>query len=332
MKILIVEDNFDHQELMTFALKDHDTSWTMEAVGSSNDLIDRLDHLDGYGLVILDYSLPGEDGLELLHQIKQREDPPPVIMVTGRGDEETAVSVMKAGAFDYLIKGNDYLTRLPIMAKRAVDAHQLIIDRQFAEEELRKSEQRYRHLVEKAPTGILSTDLDGNIQEVNPRLLEILGSPSAEETKKINLFDFNPLKEAGVTEIFKKCIETGQSLDASHPYTSKWGKTSFLRYHLSPIHDMDENIIGVQANVIDISKRMEAQIELEKLNEELEERVLERTRDLETLVSAMAGREVRMAELKKVIKKLRKQLQDEGHDPIADDPLNNPDYFVDNDN
>ncbi len=56
--------------------------------------------------------------------------------------------------------------------------------------------------------------------------------------------------------------------------------------------------------------------------DELEVRVLERTGELRTMVNAMAGREVRMAELKKVIKKLRRQLESSGMIPIADDPLN----------
>lgn len=332
MKILIVEDNPDHRELMTLALREYDTSWEIETVSSSIETLAKMEKMPEYRLVLLDYSLPGEDGLELLLKIIHSENPPPVIMVTGRGDEETAVSVMKAGAYDYIVKGSDYLTRLPVMAKRAIEAHQLISDRMRTEEELRKSEQRYRNLVENAPTGILSIDLDGNIQEVNPRLLEILGSPSAEETKKINLFEFQPLIAAGAADSFKACIKTGQPLDASHPYTSKWDKTSYLRYHLNPILDIEGEIIGVQANVIDISKRMAAQRELEKLNEDLEERVRDRTSDLETLVGAMAGREVRMADLKEVIIKLRKQILEAGIIPAADDPLNDPDYFSNKDN
>ncbi|MBT3391403.1 MAG: GAF domain-containing protein, partial [Chloroflexi bacterium] len=60
---------------------------------------------------------------------------------------------------------------------------------------------------------------------------------------------------------------------------------------------------------------------------ELEKRVAERTKELQTLVNLMAGREVRMAELKKTIKKLRKQLVDAGMEPIANDPLLEPGYF-----
>jgi len=62
--------------------------------------------------------------------------------------------------------------------------------------------------------------------------------------------------------------------------------------------------------------------QIQRHADELEERVTERTQDLRTMVTAMAGREVRMAELKKVITKLHHQIESAGMTPIADDPLN----------
>ena len=60
---------------------------------------------------------------------------------------------------------------------------------------------------------------------------------------------------------------------------------------------------------------------LEKHHEHLEELVAERTVELSKLVNAMTGREVRMAELKGAIRKLRAQLEEAGLEPVADDPL-----------
>jgi len=53
----------------------------------------------------------------------------------------------------------------------------------------------------------------------------------------------------------------------------------------------------------------------------LEQRVSDRTDELQTTINLMAGREVRMADLKKVILKLRHQLMESGLDPVANDPL-----------
>ncbi len=61
--------------------------------------------------------------------------------------------------------------------------------------------------------------------------------------------------------------------------------------------------------------------QLEEHAAHLEERVDERTKKLQIMVNAMAGREVRMAELKRVIKQLRAQIVDAGMSPVADDPL-----------
>ncbi len=226
----------------------------------------------------------------------------------------------------------DYLARLPVVAQRAVEAHRLKVDRQRALDQLKESEERYRNLVENAPTGILTVDLHGNIQDVNPTLLEILGSPSAKETRKINFFEYKPLIEAGISADIKACLEEGIMIEASRPYTSNWGISNHLRYHLIPIRDANQNITGVQANVVNITKQVQAQQALETLNVELEDRVAKRTHDLNIMVNAMAGREVRMAELKKVIKKLRTQLQKAGLEPIADDPLLEVNYSSDTSN
>ena len=65
----------------------------------------------------------------------------------------------------------------------------------------------------------------------------------------------------------------------------------------------------------------ELQQEIQQHSDDLEERVEERTAELKKLIKLMAGREVRMSELKTVIKKLRAQLNDAGITPVADDPL-----------
>lgn len=72
---------------------------------------------------------------------------------------------------------------------------------------------------------------------------------------------------------------------------------------------------------VDVTDRLENERKISRLNENLERRVRERTEELHRTVDLMAGREIRMAELKDVIHALREQLLEAGMEPKASDPL-----------
>lgn len=137
MKILIVEDNPDHAELVRLALKPHFEVCLLE---SGEDVLQYLEGLEGNegiagleGLegntwpaaILLDYLLPGIDGLAVFERIKKKEYDIPVIMVTGQGDEGIAVEAMKKGAYDYVVKSGDYRAVLPSVIYRAVKQREM---------------------------------------------------------------------------------------------------------------------------------------------------------------------------------------------------------------
>ncbi|MBD3245334.1 MAG: PAS domain S-box protein [Candidatus Moranbacteria bacterium] len=148
-----------------------------------------------------------------------------------------------------------------------------ITDRKQILKDLMESEKKYRMLMENAPIGIISVDLKGRIMEVNTKLLNILGSPSAKETKKINILTFPFLVKAGISQDFKKCIKTHKPVIGQRPYTSKWGKKIYFSYHIKPLYDEKNKnqMIGVEALMEDISARKKAQFMLEKSNKKYRE-------------------------------------------------------------
>ncbi|MEQ8175237.1 MAG: HD domain-containing phosphohydrolase [Syntrophomonadaceae bacterium] len=128
-----------------------------------------------------------------------------------------------------------------------------------AEEKLRQSEQRYRQLVQNAPLGIITVNVEFQIIDINPKMLDILGAPSLEAIGAIDIASFPPLQESGVIENCAKCMANGVPIVSEHLYTSRWGKTAYLRYHMAPLHDDSGQITGIQAMVEDFSARQMAE-------------------------------------------------------------------------
>ena len=94
------------------------------------------------------------------------------------------------------------------------------------------------------------------------------------------------------------------------------------------VHEKCEHIKNQQGEVVrslgmvqDITERVRVREELRDHRKQLEREVRKRTAELQQMVNAMAGREVRMADLKRVVEKLREQIIEAGMEPVADDPL-----------
>jgi PAS domain S-box-containing protein len=128
-----------------------------------------------YDAVVIDHLMPGCTGLEVLHTLDERGPLPPTIMVTGAGDERTAVEAMKLGADDYLVKdvGGGHLSLLPTIIDRVREKRQLIKERQEALDALRESERLYRTLVETTADAIVLHDEEGRITFANRAALAL---------------------------------------------------------------------------------------------------------------------------------------------------------------
>ncbi len=101
-----------------------DTTHTVELVSDSVEGLRRIDE-GPYDVVVLDIKMPRLDGIEILHDVKERHPDIEVIMVTGLSEVQTAVQAMKLGAFDYLSKPFDP-DELKHVVERALERRNLL--------------------------------------------------------------------------------------------------------------------------------------------------------------------------------------------------------------
>jgi PAS domain S-box-containing protein len=147
----------------------------------------------------------------------------------------------------------------------------LIAERKKAEEQLRQSEQKFRLLFENSPLGIYIANADGSIEEGNEALLEILGSPSLEATKKINVLTYEPLVGNGYAKTYKRCIKENKVLVSELPYKSKWGKDIYLSSYLVPLEGPSGKVEKVFTLMEDITQRKEIEKALKETADELKQ-------------------------------------------------------------
>jgi len=125
MRILYVEDDLRDADLTKRSLAKAAPHLQLETVSSISEALDRLTRLDTapLDLVLTDVHLRDGDGLSLLAHIRQNALPLAVVIVTGLGDEDTAVTALKARADDYVVKRTGYLDRLPLLLESAFNHH-----------------------------------------------------------------------------------------------------------------------------------------------------------------------------------------------------------------
>lgn len=117
-KILIVEDEQALTDIMTDTLDAE--GFLIDSVGNGDEAIAQL-KFSKYDLIILDWSLPGADGLSVLKSFRATSGTTPVLMLTGRNEIEDRVKGLESGADDYLTKPfhmKELLARIKALLRR----------------------------------------------------------------------------------------------------------------------------------------------------------------------------------------------------------------------
>lgn len=282
IRILFVEDVPADMELAEIELLKEGIRFLSVRVDTKAEFLNQLDKFQP-DIILTDYVMPSFDGMEVIALTLALKPYIPVIVVTGSINEETAVSCMKAGASDYLLK--DKLLRLPFAVNEALVRKANKTSRYQAQAALLKSEERFKAISEVTGEFIWEVDQDGMYTYVNRMSVEALGYTSAEIVGKVHFYDFfleeekEEIKAAAFSVFDRK--ETFRAF--RNKIRHKDGRILVLETTGTPILDNSGDILGYRGVDRDVTERVKAEELLKSKNEMLGKTVKQRNLELKHL-------------------------------------------------
>jgi len=139
LAVLLVDDEAPFVEMVARELtEEHGYKTTVAMSGAG--AVDLLQQDSGrFNVILLDYDMPGMDGLQFLQWLRQRDIETPVIVLTGAGSEAVAVQAMKLGAYDYVRKEQIDLPHLAHLVRATHERRLFRIARAIEEERTRET-------------------------------------------------------------------------------------------------------------------------------------------------------------------------------------------------
>jgi len=279
LRLLIVDDSKEDADELLSVLGPAGYEPSYEIVDASPAMRTALEHQD-WDLITSDCAMPQFSAMAALALAAEICPHTPFIVVSGESDLDSAVSLMKGGARDYIRK--DKLTRLVPTIEEVMREVAVELDHERAEKSLRVSESRYRRLFDTAQDGILILDAQtGQITDVNPYLVKMLGYPKEDFMGK-KLWEIGTFKDSEASKSTFLALQT----------------QGYVRYEDLPLQTSDERRIDVefvsnvymvgdekviQCNIRNITRRKDAEAKIRDLNTELEQQLHDRGVQLEVL-------------------------------------------------
>lgn len=210
LKILILEDVNDDVGLVQYTLKKTGLQFDLHQVDTREEFTQSL-HDYQPDVILSDHSLPAFNSIEAMKICKQLKLPVPFILVTGSVSEEFAVTCLKEGADDYVLKSN--LTRLPLAIDNALRQRKYLADQKKSEITLRNQYAALVKINQEMDSFIYS--VSHNIRAPLASVMGLLSLVSDEDKKRDSYFVeyFNMMARSvdKLDETIKEILEYSQN-------------------------------------------------------------------------------------------------------------------------
>lgn len=276
LRVLIVEDSKFDARVLIGELENGGYRLDHELVDNPEDMRAAL-RKKPWDIVISDFVMPNFSGMDAIRILQESGLDIPIIIVSGKIGEDTAVESMKAGAHDYIIKGN--LARLiPAIERELFEAEERR-KRKRVEAELKSTKEKLESFINNTSDAIIIIDMEKKIMQVNKGFEKIYGWTAAEAIGiKLPTIPDNIMPE---TEKLLAEVKSGKVITAHETIRRRKDMTLFdVSETISPIKDAGGKVVAFAGISRDITERKRAEeqtmcslLEKETLLREIHHRV-----------------------------------------------------------
>lgn len=229
-------------------------------------------------LVIADQRMPSISGLEFLSMIKKLNPLIPTILLTGYTDYDVLKKAFnEVGVHKYVNKPFDP-DNMSTMIELAVETYHLKLKQEQMQSVLQESEAKFRGIFNSMADVFVRVNNDSIIEVISPSIEELAGYKPAELIgRNVEVLYKNPESRKQLVE---KINKDGFYRGAETILLTKSGEEKYISSTSKRFYDENGNIKGIESIVIDVNERKKMTHQLKELNEELENKVIERTREL----------------------------------------------------
>src|SRR4029079_5026736 len=204
-RILIVDDEAEITEILADLLSEE---YECLRAGSAEQALTEL-RGSHFQLVISDITMPGMSGLQMIPHVKEFSPDTVVVMISGMQTVESAISALRVGAFDYLMKPFD-LRQVEAFVKRAVEHHDLVVAKQRYENHLEELVEQRTAELDRA-----LNSLEGAYRSTLQALtaaLETRDSQTHGHSERVVTYSLRLGREYGLNSVEMKSLEFGSLL------------------------------------------------------------------------------------------------------------------------
>jgi PAS domain S-box-containing protein len=289
LRLLLVEDDRDSGASLRLMIEKRGAlvSWVRTAEEALHEWAGGL-----FDIIVSDIRLGGMSGVDLLRHIREKSPAFPFILLTGHDSLETAIRAVKLGANDYLLKPLDEIEVLLRPVETAVGHYRLQLHALSVEKELKESERRLSTLMSNL-AGVAyrcRNDPAWTMEFVSGGCRDLLGCEPEDllGNKAVSYEDLiHPDDRGRVRSEVEAALAARVPFRLEYRIRTRNGQERWVWEQGRAVLDSDAVVTELEGFIEDISERKRAEGEIRRLNSELDQRVRERTSQLEA-----ANREV----------------------------------------